>query len=280
MTKDQKYSKEHSEISTEDDLHFNDDSVENEKWWWVFQNPFGLVVIIALCIILSVGLWFVFQTSPAPTQQIVEGSRGVPVISADSAPYKTAPAPEDTSAVENQDKEVFTRLKSKDKLSKPLETKVIESEVEKPLEVHNLPDPLPSTENIKKLTANASNESELKPTTMLSEKESQVAEKTKKQKQKLACANKIKGLMPGLYMVRVASFRKPETADRELQRIVGLLPKELRNTGQEVRRLEADSGVFYIALIGAFPNLAAAKTVVAALKEKNCSVVIQKVSKK
>jgi cell division septation protein DedD len=52
----------------------------------------------------------------------------------------------------------------------------------------------------------------------------------------------------------------------------------LKDVGRLVKRIESDSGVFYIVTIGAFSTLAKAKQLAKLLKEKNFNAVIQKVS--
>lgn len=262
---------------TDDDLIFNDDvlDVEEEKWWWVFQNPFGLVVIIALCIILSVGLWFVFQGS---SPVIADGSDndGVRIIKANPEPYKVPPAEEDENSVDNQDKEVFKRLKHEEnKHSAEPVTSAPKQDVEQPMEVHKLPDQKVVQPELKPEKEEIKESPKIKISKPELEKSTEV-----KLEQKVMTKSTPKKLTGGLYMIRVASFRKPETAERELTRVISLLPQEHRSVGREVRRIDSETGAFYVALMGAFSSLTEAKALVALLKDKNCAVVIQKVKQK
>jgi cell division septation protein DedD len=89
----------------------------------------------------------------------------------------------------------------------------------------------------------------------------------------------VKGLSDGTYTIRIASFRKQETADRELQRVLDTLGATLHGVGRVVKKIESDSGVFYVVTLGAFTSLAKAKQTVKQLKDKNFDGIIQKVNR-
>ena len=50
----------------------------------------------------------------------------------------------------------------------------------------------------------------------------------------------VKGLSDGSYTIRIASFRKQETADRELQRVLDTLGATLHGVGRVVKKIESD----------------------------------------
>ncbi|MCP5322582.1 MAG: SPOR domain-containing protein [Candidatus Paracaedibacteraceae bacterium] len=265
---------------------------ETEKWWWIFQNPLGVIILLALAILLIIGLWFIFQ--PSSKQPGV--SSNVMVIKADVAPYKEAPDETANTTVENQDKEVYKRLnQNPDDQQDTTEALVVEQE--KPLEVQNLPDETKNMvkeraaekqNNLRKLNSNTGikmpepvmNEkfiSEKKREVLPSKTEEKVEVKTEVQK-KVEKPKISNALNPGVYAIRVASFRKMETAEREMNRVFSALGKAFNGVGRVVKRIESDSGVFYVVNIGAFSSLSKAKEAAKLLREKNFSAIIQKVS--
>lgn len=265
---------------------------EEERWWWIFQNPLGVMIMIAIAIVLIIGLWFVFHSSkPSDNQQ------GVMIIKAENASYKEEASDSANPGVENQDKEVYKRLGQQN----TEEQTTIESvaiEEEKPLETHEFPEAPSTTEekksldqpqSLRKITENVGVKM---PSPAVNEKfiaeksdaeESSLSEEPQTSKKAVEKKNPEKtkvptGLTAGAYTLRIASFRKMETADRELQRVFDTLGSALKGVGRLVKRIESDSGVFYVVTIGAFSTLAKAKQISNLLKQKNFDAVIQKVS--
>jgi len=64
-----------------------------------------------------------------------------------------------------------------------------------------------------------------------------------------------------------------------LQRVVDALGTALNGVGRLVKKIESDSGIFYVVTIGAFTSLSKAKQTVKFLKDKNFDGIIQKVNR-
>lgn len=282
--------------SLEDEMFFEDreSSGEEEKWWWIFQNPLGVIIMVAVAIISIIGLWFVFK---APSSKYGDVQDGVMVIKSDGAPYKEAPDESANQGVENQDKEVYKRLgqhQSEDQEASETVAKV----EEKPLDSNEFPEASKSEEkkgleepnSLRKITesvgvkmpAPAVNEqfiSEKKQEPVVEEEKSVVEASAVTQKKAAEKQKAVKGLGEGTYTIRIASFRKQETADRELQRVFDTLGKALHGVGRLVKKIESDSGAFYVVTIGAFTSLAKVKQTVKLLKDNNFDGIIQKVNR-
>lgn len=277
-----------------EDMYFEDkDSYgEEEKWWWIFQNPLGVIIMIAIAVIIVIGLWFAFKS---PASKHGDSPNGVMVIKSDNQAYKEAPDESLNKGVLNQDKEVYKRLgqhqseeqEASETVAVPEETpldanefpETEKSEVKKTGEEPNslrkitegvgvkMPAPAVNEQFIseKKVAPVPASNAEEEPTIeVVSPKK--VAEKPKA----------VKGLSAGSYTIRIASFRKQETADRELQRVVDTLGTALKGVGRLVKKIESDSGVFYVVTLGAFSSLTKAKQASKLLKEKNFDSIIQK----
>jgi cell division septation protein DedD len=281
--------------SREDEVFFEEQRGYDteERWWWIFQNPLGIVIIVAVAILLVIGLWFVFH-SPSKS---ANNPNDVIVIKSDNLPYKEAAPESANQSVENQDKEVYKRL-GQSQADEQITGEAAVTDEEKPLEPHALPDTasteadkksLDQPNSLRKVTENVGvkmpepvmneqfivdkNTTDTQPT--VSEKVGTEAVPEVKPKEK---AKPVKGLTAGTYIIRIASFRKMETADREMQRVFDTLGTALNGVGRMIKRIESDSGAFYIVTIGAFPILSKAKEISKLLKEKNFDAVIQKVN--
>lgn len=266
---------------------------ETEKWWWIFQNPLGVIILLALAILLIVGLWFIFQ----PSSKQSGSASNVMVVKADIAPYKEAPDPASNITVENQDKEVYKRLNQNSDSQQDATEETVIIEQEKPLEVNSLPDENKNTSkdqdvekqsNLRKLNANTGvkmpdpvvnekfiSEKKIEVTPAETEEKITVKTEVKKKIDKPKVSNTLNS---GVYAIRVASFRKMETAEREMNRVFSTLGKALNGVGRVVKRIESDSGVFYVVTIGAFSSLSKAKEIAKLLREKSFSAIIQKVN--
>jgi septal ring-binding cell division protein DamX len=219
------------------------------------------------------------------------------VVKSERASYKEAPDESTNQGVENQDKEVYKRLgrhQSEDQEASETVAKV----EEKPLETNEFPEAETSEEkkgsgepdSVRKITENvgvkmpapAVNEhfiSEKKQDSVEDEESPSVEAPVVVQKKVVEKQKIVKGLSDGSYTIRIASFRKQETADRELQRVVDTLGTALNGVGRLVKKIESDSGVFYVVTLGAFTSLAKAKQTVKLLKDKNLDGIIQKVNR-
>lgn len=275
----------------EEPVYFEDQNPygEDERWWWIFQNPLGVIILVAVAIVLVIGLWFVFQ---APSQKSAL-SRDVVFIKSDAMPYKEAPDESSNPKIQNQDKEVYKRLSQQP--AEDEETRPVVKKEESPLEAHEFPEtkkedkaqePLNQPSALRKVTGNvgvkmpapAVNdafivEKKATPQTAQENHESNPKPATKKADK----LDSVAKLNVGNYAIRVASFRKKETAERELQRVFDTLGPSLKGVGRSVKRIESNSGVFYVVTIGAFSSLNKAKQVAALLRERNFEAVIQKV---
>jgi hypothetical protein len=267
---------------------------EEEKWWWIFQNPLGVIIMIAVAIIIIIGLWFVFN---APSSKHGDVQDGVMVIKSEGTSYKEAPDEATNQGVENQDKEVYKRLgqhQSEDQEASETVAKV----EEKPLETNEFPETakpeekkgLDEPNSLRKITEGvgvkmpvpAVNEqfiSEKKQAPVIEEEKLSTEAPVAVQKKVAEKPKAVKGLSDGTYTIRIASFRKQETADRELQRVLDTLGATLHGVGRVVKKIESDSGVFYVVTLGAFTSLAKAKQTVKQLKDKNFDGIIQKVNR-
>lgn len=279
-----------------DDMFFEDRESygEDEKWWWIFQNPLGVIIMVAVAIIIIIGVWFVFK---APSSKQGDAQNGVMVIKSDGAAYKEAPDESTNQGVGNQDKEVYKRLGQHQSEDQEASETVAKLE-EKPLETNEFPETekaeskkrLDEPNSLRKITENvgvkmpapAVNEefiSEKKQEVVVDEDASAVEAPVVVQKKITEKPKIVKGLSDGTYAIRIASFRKQETADRELQRVVDTLGTSLNGVGRLVKKIESDSGTFYVVTIGAFTSLAKAKQTVKSLKDKNFEGIIQKVNR-
>jgi hypothetical protein len=264
---------------------------EEERWWWIFQNPLGVIMMVALAIVLVIGLWFVFK---APSTQQGDAQNGVVVIKSDGTPYKEAPDESANQVVENQDKEVYKRLGQSQSEEQEAGASVAIVE-EKPLDSNEFPETpkeekkgLDQPNSLRKITegvgvkmptpvANEQFISEKKKPELSEEAENQIIEVPAPKKSADKPKANLKGLSAGSYVIRVASFRKQETADRELHRVVSALGKSLEGVGRVVKKIESDSGTFYVVTLGGFSSLAKAKQTIKLLKDKNFDAVVQKV---
>lgn len=264
---------------------------EEERWWWIFQNPLGVIIMVALAIVLIIGVWFVFK---APSSKQGETQNGVVVIKSDGAPYKEAPDASANQVVENQDKEVYKRLGQTQSEEQEAGASVAIVE-EKPLDSNEFPETpkedkkgLDQPNSLRKITegvgvkmpdpvANEQFLSEKKKPTVTEDASAEVIEVPAPKKAAEKPKTTVKGLTAGAYVIRVASFRKQETADRELHRVVSALGKSLEGVGRIVKKIESDSGAFYVVTLGGFSSLAKAKQTVKLLKDKNFDAVVQKV---
>ncbi len=277
--------------TSNEDIFFEekDSYGEEEKWWWIFQNPLGVIIMIAIAVIIIIGLWFVFKS---PSSKYGDSLNEVMIVKSDNQAYKEAPDETVNQGVINQDKEVYKRL-GQHQSQEQEASETVASIEEKPLEANEFPDTQKPEEkkgdeeasSLRKLTENVGvkmpipsvNEgfiSEKKVAPALAQDatvEVQAIPKKATEKQKVA-----KGLSAGTYTIRIASFRKQETADRELQRVSDTLGTNIQGIGRLVKKIESDSGVFYVVTIGAFSNLNKAKQISKLLKEKNFDAIIQK----
>ena len=279
-----------------DEMFFEDRESygEDEKWWWIFQNPLGVIIMIAVAIIIIIGLWFVFK---APSSKQGDVQNGVMVIKSEGVPYKEAPDESTNQGVDNQDKEVYKRLGQHQSEDQEASATVAKPE-EKPLETNEFPEAtkpeakkgLDEPNSLRKVTESvgvkmpepAVNEqfiSEKKQEPVVEEEKSVVESSVAVQKKTTEKPKAVKGLSEGVYAIRIASFRKQETADRELQRVVDALGTALNGVGRLVKKIESDSGIFYVVTIGAFTSLSKAKQTVKFLKDKNFDGIIQKVNR-
>lgn len=265
---------------------------EEERWWWIFQNPLGVIILIALTVVLIIGLWFVFNSSASSKQG--DAQNGVVVIKSDGTPYKEAPDESANQVVGNQDKEVYKRLGQSQSEEQEAGASVAIVE-EKPLESNEFPEApkeekkrLDQPNSLRKITegvgvkmpAPVANEefiSEKKKPTVSEAADAQMIQVQVPKKVVDKPQVTVKGLTAGAYVIRVASFRKQETADRELQRVVSALGKTLMGVGRIVKKIESESGTFYVVTLGGFQSLAKAKQTIKLLKDKNFDAVVQKV---
>jgi cell division septation protein DedD len=280
----------------DEEVFFEDKNTygEEERWWWIFQNPLGVIIMIAVAIVLIIGLWFIFHSPSKPS----DNQHGVMIVKSENTAYKEEAADSATPSVENQDKEVYKRL-GQQHTEEQTTSESIAVEEEKPLEAHEFPETTAKAEEkksldqpnaLRKITENvgvkmpapalneefiAEKKSEPTPVKENTESEAALKPVIKTSQDKI---KNPKGLNDGIYTLRIASFRKMETAERELQRVFDTLGAALKDVGRLVKRIESDSGVFYIVTIGAFSTLAKAKQLAKLLKEKNFNAVIQKVS--
>lgn len=277
--------------SLKEDMFFEDkDSYgEEEKWWWIFQNPLGVIIMIAVAVIIIIGLWFAFKS---PSSKHGDSAHEVLVIKSEGTAYKEAPDESLNQGVVNQDKEVYKRLGQHQSEEQEASETVATLE-EKPLETNEFPET--AKPNEKKALEEPNSSRKLTegvgvkmPHPVVNEKfisEKKIEHITPDESMVEVIAPKkpidkpkaVKGLSAGTYTIRIASFRKQETAEREMQRVVDTLGTNLQGVGRLVKKIESDSGVFYVVTLGAFSSLTKAKQVSKLLKEKNFDSIIQKV---
>jgi cell division septation protein DedD len=277
--------------ASKEDMFFEDkDSYgEEEKWWWIFQNPLGVIIMIAIAVIIIIGLWFAFK-SPSKHGDI---PNEVMVIKSDNQAYKEEPDESTNQGVVNQDKEVYKRL-GHHQSEEQEASETVASIEEKPLETNEFPETPKAAEkkngeepsSLRKVTEGVGvkmpvpavneqfiSEKKVAPAAAVEEPTVEVIAVPKKTIEK---PKAVKGLSAGTYTIRIASFRKQETADREMQRVSDTLGTNLQGIGRLVKKIESDSGVFYVVTLGAFSSLNKAKQISKLLKEKNFDAIIQK----
>lgn len=270
---------------------------EKEKWWGIFLNPVGVIFLAGVVAALLAGAWFVLSPS---TYSKHRTSKEIPVIKVEDVEYKKLPEDEGGVKVDHQDKEVYKRMA--DDMSS-VEPVAIKSE-EKPVEIEDAESAPTSKEdhnsNKSSTAAILGNKAEeletAKEETKDQKKESAKVEENLVQPDVVIEASKPKaidhakalaqqtnkvekkaasGLSSGKFVINVASFRKENTAQKELKRVLETFPMLLKGVGHEVRVLTTKTnGEFFVPMIGAFKTLEAAKKVVKALEAKNFSVSI------
>ncbi len=80
---------------------------EEEKWWWIFKNPVGFVLLATFIIGIVIIIWHIAKPFP-------KDSNGVPVIVAPKTPLKIKPENPGGELIPHQDKMVYQNLVRKD----------------------------------------------------------------------------------------------------------------------------------------------------------------------
>lgn len=269
--------------SEEEFVESKDPYEVEESWWWIFQNPLGIILALGLLVILIIGLWFMFQ----PSSYTPPNASDLIVVKPDKGPYKEMPDPEQNVKVENQDKEIYKRLNRNENVVES--TRVVPADTEKPIDLIK--------ENASEVVASEAKEikkvEKKEAVTLKEAKEPEVEAKVvakpevvtqkadvKTEKQKDADDKGMQSLNTGAYVIRVASFRKQETAERELNRLFNVLGSSLSGVGKSIKKITNKAGdVFFVVKIGGFKTLDQAKQIAQALKDKHFDAVIQKAQK-
>lgn len=276
---------------------------QKERWWGIFLNPVGVIFLAGVVAALLVGAWFVLSPSTYDKHQV---AKDIPIVKAENTEYKTLPEDEGGLKVEHQDKEVYKRIADGTSAVEPV---AIKSE-EKPLEIEDEDSvpaanaKVPSDKNsstfekkeelsklqkqeavlLKKKSHDSEEETDLKvaenlvpPDAVLEAHKPKALDHAKALEQSTNRGDKktTTGLSSGKFVVKVASFRKKSTAQKELKRVLETFPALLKGVGNEVRVLTTKtSGEFFVPMVGSFKTLEAAKKVANALEAKNFSVSI------
>lgn len=256
----------------------------DESWWWVFQNPLGIILALGLIVILLIGVWFMFQ----PSSYTPPNASDLIVVKPDKGPYKELPDPETNTKVDNQDKEVYKRLNSNSNKVE-LKSNTVPKDKEKPVDLNKTDlskntkvvieqkkEPAKQQKTdlkvVEKAPINIANVTVKKPEDLPKKKVEDAEVKPLNAQQ-----NKLNS---GSYVIRVASFKKQVTAERELSRLFNVLGKSLSGVGKSISKVNNKSGAqFYVVKIGAFSSFAEAKKTSQLLKSKHFDAVIQKVKK-
>lgn len=98
----------------------------NDKWWWIFQNPIGFVVLAAVIMGILTCLWFIFSTSSK------KDVKNPPLIKAEGS-YKKKPADPGGMQVPHKDKLIYQSLSKTPK--KEAEADQVLPPPEKPLSI-------------------------------------------------------------------------------------------------------------------------------------------------
>ena len=90
--------------------------INDEKWWDVFKNPVGFVIVSAVILAIVVIVWHFFKPYP-------KNEGGVPIVEASKEPIKIA---NDNSSltIPHQDKTVYQKLMRKGEKDSNQDTKV------------------------------------------------------------------------------------------------------------------------------------------------------------
>lgn len=254
-----------------------------ESWWWMFQNPLGIILALGLLVVLLIGVWLMFQ----PSSYTPPNASDLIVVKPDKGPYKQIPDPQSNTVVQNQDKEVYKRLGSSKQKEPELTSKVIPKDKEEPVDLNkvNLAKAVVSKEKtqVKPVTEKENIDSVNKATVNIVKvtEGSSLKEPPKHQQtEKLSKLTPVQTLNAGAYVIRVASFKKQVTAERELKRLFSVLGKSLKGVGSSVKKITNKSGTaFYVVKIGGFKTLDQAKKISQTLRSKHFESVIQKVKK-
>lgn len=258
----------------------------DESWWWVFQNPLGIILALGLVVILLIGVWFMFQ----PSSYTPPNASDLIVVKPDKGPYKELPNPETNTKIENQDKEVYKRLNS-NTATVEVKSKALPKDKEKPVDLNKSDLSKNVTVIIEKKAKPAKpldapvkkkEAAPLKVEDVIVNKPVATAKPEQKLEKVVAKpeAAKRSTLNAGAYIIHVASFKKKVTAERELKRLLRVLGRPLNNVGRSISKVTNKSGSqFYVVKIGAFSSFAEAKKTSQLLKSKHFDAVIQKVKK-
>jgi cell division protein FtsN len=80
---------------------------EEEKWWWIFKNPVGFVILATFIIGVVIIVWHMVKPFP-------KNSDGIPMITASKNPLKLKPENPGGDITPHQDKMVYQNLVRKD----------------------------------------------------------------------------------------------------------------------------------------------------------------------
>ncbi len=233
---------------------------EDEKWWWIFKNPVGFVILSALIIGVLIIAWHIIN----PYQK---NSAGVPVISASKTPIKIKPEDPGGEIIPHQDKMVYQNLLRKETQKSPkdaqVERIVLPPSIEPMLDLPQ--NPQPGTIVIETQPENI---------TQVIDKAIQSlpkAEKTTPVQAPLKKKGKSKE-----FKIQIASLKSLDKAKEEFERVKRLNGDLLSNLPVSYVNIDAgEKGVYTAVRLGEFETRAEAALACKKLKQMNIGCMVK-----
>jgi hypothetical protein len=227
-----------------------------EKWWWIFKNPVGFVILATVIIVFIIISWHLFKTHP-------KNSDGIPVISAPKSPIKIKPEDPGGDIIPDQDKSVYQNLVKKNDKKVPKDVQV--ERILLPPSVDTILDP-PETQKAEVKT-------EVKPEIKAEPANiTQAIDKAIETIPKKPAPKKIKGKG---FKIQIASLRSPEKAKAEWERVKTLSPDLLSDLPVSYLKVDmGEKGIYTSVRAGLFQTKNEAVEVCKRLKQRriNCMV--------
>lgn len=224
--------------------------INDEKWWDVFKNPVGFVIVSAVILTIIVIVWHFFKPYP-------KNEGGVPIVEASKEPIKIV---NDNSnlTIPHQDKTVYKKLMRKGEKDSSQDTKV--EHVIAP----------PSAKEVLEPQNTIAAETKGSAETIIPPPPPKPAEK-KTEKQKLS--------PEGISTVRIqiAALPSEELAKKEFERLKKKHRDLLGDKKASYGKINlGEKGTYFRVYVQGFPSKANAQKVCQELKNRNVGCLIAK----